>query len=199
MKLKNTMLIKDKKGSEYLIKSAKDVDAFRIEMFLKSLSKESKDLFHPHPFDVIVIKKLLGFKSDVRLLLITKKNKNMVGYAFASKIPGTKIGYFGIVIGDKFQGQGLGGSFTDYLLNYSGSIGLKEILLNVYKINRNAIKVYKKIGFKIVKVNFPLRFLVTISEIIKNFGVAQLLRIIGKSINKKEESVKVSVWMSKKL
>lgn len=191
--------ITDKKGNKYFVKKAKVSDARNLEIFLKSLSKKTTDLFHPHPFDRFLIKKLLRCKSDVRLLLISKKDENIVGYAFASKIPMVTVGYFGIVIGDRFQGRGLGGPFTNYLLDYSKSVRLNKILLNVYKINKNAVWAYKKIGFKVVRINLMLRYLVTISEIIKNFGLPRLLKEIGNAINNRDGPGRVSVWMVKKL
>lgn len=60
----------------------------------------------------------------------------------------------GIVIGEKdYWNHGYGSDAVKSIINFAFSnLNLKSIKLEVYRYNRRAINVYKKIGFKLVKI-----------------------------------------------
>ena len=59
---------------------------------------------------------------------------------------------FGIFIGDKkYRGKGIGEEATRLILDFGfNAINLHHIWLRVFSFNKNAIGLYKKIGFKII-------------------------------------------------
>ncbi len=66
-----------------------------------------------------------------------------------------RIANLGIMIGDKkFWGKGIATETVDLLVEYAFcELGLNEIRLGVISENESAIKVYKKCGFEILKID----------------------------------------------
>jgi RimJ/RimL family protein N-acetyltransferase len=67
----------------------------------------------------------------------------------------TGTAWIGIIIGEeKGRGKGIGYRAMKYLEGQIKLHGLKRIELGVFEFNKNAIKLYKKLGFKeIVRIN----------------------------------------------
>lgn len=194
----NLQEAKNIKGKDYALKSASISDAPRLEKFLKGLSKETKQLFHPHPFDKIFLTKILNTERDIRLILIDESNKRIIGYAFVSRVLFfSKVGYFGIVIGDRYQGKGLGNMLMKGIVNYSKIKGINKIILNVYTSNMNAIKLYRRIGFKEIKINLLMRNVITLSETFKNNFLKDLISQLLSYFKRKPIKRDVSIWMEK--
>lgn len=71
------------------------------------------------------------------------------------------IGYFGIDINNflfiyivkEYRGLGLGTLALNHLKLNCRLQGFKSLKLFVYNFNKNAIKLYKKLGFKLIKQN----------------------------------------------
>jgi len=59
---------------------------------------------------------------------------------------------FGIFIGDKkYRGKGIGEEATRLILDFGfNALNLHHIWLRVFSFNKNAIGLYKKVGFKII-------------------------------------------------
>ncbi len=68
---------------------------------------------------------------------------------------------FGIFIGDKkMRGKGIGEEATKLILDFGfNAINLNHIWLRVFTFNKNAIKLYKKIGFKTIGVKRESRII----------------------------------------
>jgi RimJ/RimL family protein N-acetyltransferase len=148
--------IVDKNGDNYSIHKITLKENMELANFLSKLSSSTTELFHPHPFDIIFLSKMLKSGKDLRVILRNSNNK-IIGYAFLSKIPlNSGIGYFGIVISEQFQGRGLGELFTKALIEIGKTEVFNKIILNVYSDNLRAKKLYVKLGFKKVKVNLFL-------------------------------------------
>jgi len=58
--------------------------------------------------------------------------------------------YFGMVVLDRFQGQGIGKMFLEECIKDVLRKGLRRINLEVCKENRRAIHLYKSVGFRVV-------------------------------------------------
>ncbi len=65
-----------------------------------------------------------------------------------------KTAMFGIVIGDKkYWGKGLGAEAMRLIIDYAfNKFNLKEIRGGVFSKNKSAVKLYKKIGFRVVSI-----------------------------------------------
>ena len=68
---------------------------------------------------------------------------------------GKKNAMFGMLIGDKdYWGKGIGVEATRLLVDYAfNQMGLSEVVLGVVSENIPAIRVYKKVGFNVLKIN----------------------------------------------
>lgn len=92
-------------------------------------------------------------KKQTFFLAIFIKNKNKhIGNIKIDPIDSKlKSGEYGIMIGDKSAwGKGYAYEASDYIIKYCFSnLKLNQITLGVKKANISAIKLYKKLGFKI--------------------------------------------------
>ncbi|KAK0457459.1 acyl-CoA N-acyltransferase [Desarmillaria tabescens] len=62
--------------------------------------------------------------------------------------PKNRDGTFGIMFLPKFWGQGYGTEVTRFVVDYSfRELGLHRVSLSVFERNRNAIDLYKRVGF----------------------------------------------------
>jgi acetyltransferase len=61
---------------------------------------------------------------------------------------------FAIVVADKWQGQGLGNKFTDYILEIARKKELVKVYANVLKANTVMVHMFKKRGFKLKSEDF---------------------------------------------
>lgn len=109
-------------------------------------------------------KKRLTLKMETKWIKSLSKNKNQRQFAIDT-IDGVHIGSiglrdissewnnakFGILIGNKrYWGRGYGTEATKLLMHYAFSkLKLHKIELGVYDFNKRAIKLYKKLGFKV--------------------------------------------------
>lgn len=76
-------------------------------------------------------------------------DKNIVGYGHLDQ---EKDKYWlGIVVKNKFQGQGLGKKIMNHLLNKADELNIDKLYLTCDLENIKAVALYKKIGFQ--KVN----------------------------------------------
>lgn len=79
--------------------------------------------------------------------LVIIKNKEIVAYAGLRKI--FDEGHItNIAVKIANRGQGLGKLLTEKLIEEGNTIGIKKYTLEVRESNINAIKMYRKIGFK---------------------------------------------------
>lgn len=197
--MENNILF-DKQEKKYLVKRLNVSDAKPLSYLLNALSDETTKLFRPHSFNAVFIKGLLKNRKDVRLGLYTIKNKKIIAYAFVNKIPLLKIGYFGIEISEEFRGRSLAPKLMSYLFNISKKEGINKIILNVYGRNIKALRLYKKYGFKTLKINSISRGLLIIYEILKNYNLSDLMKIFSeKFLERRKNDGSFVVWMTRNL
>lgn len=190
--------IVDRNGANYSIHKISLKEVNDLAIFFSELSSSTVELFHPHPFDVLFLKKMLNGGKDLRVILRNSNNK-IIGYAFLSKILlNSGIGYFGIVISEQFQGRGLGELFTRTLIEIGKTEMCNKIILNVYSDNLRAIKLYTKLEFKKIKINFLLKYAIIITELIKSEDLQGLVSKIFNKFNKQVKDERKSIWMMKK-
>ena len=81
-----------------------------------------------------------------------KLNKELVGIIFLSKINMIhQTCWLGIFLGEESaRGKGFGKEAVSLIVNYAfTNLNLRKVSLEVVKTNKNAITVYKKLGFDI--------------------------------------------------
>jgi len=112
-------------------------------------------MMHPYPITEFLEKEwyedLLKSKSNkVIYFAITDKNDNPVGYIFLNNINLIHRNcYMGIVIGNTDQrGKGIGSEAIKLISEYAfKTLNLHKIIVEVVVENKQAIKVYEKLGF----------------------------------------------------
>jgi ribosomal protein S18 acetylase RimI-like enzyme len=78
-------------------------------------------------------------------------NFEPIGYSHLDVEDG--IVWFGICIGEKYRGRGLGEKLILVTLEEAAKKAIPTVLLSVYKDNLAAINLYKKVGFEVFKEN----------------------------------------------
>lgn len=96
-----------------------------------------------------------GSNNDIVFAIEDIKTKLHIGNCALHKIDWENSSCeMGIMIGDKdYRDKGYGSDALKSIIKFSQSdLKLKNIVLNVYSYNKRAIKVYKKLGFKITQI-----------------------------------------------
>jgi len=110
------------------------------------------------------IETLLNDKTNIFIVL--EKEKEIIGFLIAYEetkghLPFHKkrkyIVLDNIVIDENYRNNGYGEKLLNYIIEYAKNGNYNDILLNVYKFNENAIKLYEKKGFKILTQDMILK------------------------------------------
>jgi len=119
---------------------------------------ELKNLTLSHPFPVTDVQEEEWYNSllkdssnkNVYFGIEDKSNKELVGIIFLSKINMIhQTCWLGIFLGDEStRGKGFGKEAVSLITNYAFiSLNIRKVSLEVVKTNKNAITLYKKLGF----------------------------------------------------
>ena len=81
------------------------------------------------------------------------KKRRIIGVARLILQPGRKSGEFAVVVGDDWQGLGLGSKLVDYMVEISRGKGLKSISGDVMSGNRKMLRLCAKKGFQMEPVD----------------------------------------------
>jgi ribosomal protein S18 acetylase RimI-like enzyme len=115
---------------------------------LNNLSKEDKDFFHPHGFEINDLEKLLTLDYDH--YFVFEKDNRVVGYSMLRTFGKYKIPTFGGIIWKDFRGKGYGSELLIETLFLAKEIGFDKVKLKVYKNNEVAFNLYKKHDFQVI-------------------------------------------------
>jgi acetyltransferase len=78
-----------------------------------------------------------------------KERKRIIGVALLTLEPGGKRGEFAVLVGDQWQGLGLGSKLLDSIIEVGREMALKMIYGYVISENRRMIDMCTKKGFRI--------------------------------------------------
>lgn len=81
----------------------------------------------------------------------TDKRPQILGVARLSRVPGTDLAEFAIVISDAVQNQGLGTELLGRLIKIAGQEGVHQIFAEILYENHQMQKLCKKMGFTLVR------------------------------------------------
>jgi RimJ/RimL family protein N-acetyltransferase len=122
-------------------------DACRLSAMLKAQRPEYMRNFIPFSFDTKTILGLLSCATKDQYWLIDV-NDEVAGFVM---LRGLDAGFdrpaFGIVIGERFAGQGIATSAVDFSLNWCRDNGVREVMLKVAETNAAALRIYHRAGF----------------------------------------------------
>ena len=91
---------------------------------------------------------------DDNLNLIALLGDQVIGHAMLCPIK-KSAAEFAIFIHQNFRNQGIGSRFTEITLQYGKFKGLEHVWLTVEVNNFSAVRVYKKMGFRITGTYYP--------------------------------------------
>ena len=103
---------------------------------------------------------------EKNILIALETEKEIIGFLYAYEetkghLPFHKkrkyIVIDNIVIDENYRNNGYGGKLLDYIIEYAKNGKYNDIILNVYRFNENAIKLYEKKGFKIIAQDMILK------------------------------------------
>lgn len=100
------------------------------------------------------IDKLKSFRNTENITLV-KKNKTVVGLYnchLDNEVTNGSIMIFNVCVVKKERGQGFGKKIMEHAIDRCSELD-KDLTLTVYRENKQAIELYKKLGFQIVPVS----------------------------------------------
>ena len=105
-------------------------------------------------------------KDETNIFIVLEKEKEIIGFLIAyeetkGNLPFQKKRKYmvldNIVIDENYRNNGYGEKLLNYIIEYSKNGNYNDIVLNVYRFNENAIKLYEKKGFEILTQDMILK------------------------------------------
>jgi acetyltransferase len=145
-----------KDGREVLLRPIKPEDEpLWLEMF-QSFSDESIryrffQILKDTPHEVRVRYCNIDYDREIAIVpeLTEKNRKRILGVSRISTEPDGKSGELAFIIGDQWQGLGLGTKIVDYTLEIAKEMGIETVYAIMLPDNNRALNLTKKMGFKI--------------------------------------------------
>ncbi|MEM2119414.1 MAG: GNAT family N-acetyltransferase, partial [Candidatus Bathyarchaeia archaeon] len=144
-----------KDGTTVVLRPIKPEDEALLNELFKSLSEETmrfrffqilKDVSH----ETLVRYCHLDYDREVAIVAETQKEKRrIIGVGRIVAEPGRKSGEFAVVVGDEWQGQGLGSKLMDCIIKIGEDMGMKTIYGLISSNNTKMLNLCKKKGFKL--------------------------------------------------
>jgi acetyltransferase len=149
-----------KNGQEVLLRPIKPEDEpLWLEMF-QSFSEESIryrffQLLRDTPHEVRVRYCNIDYDREVAIVaeLNEEGHRKILGVCRLNIEPNGKSGEIAFIIGDKWQGLGLGTKMVDYVLEIANEMGVETVYAIMLSDNQRALDLTKKMGFKLEYLN----------------------------------------------
>jgi acetyltransferase len=142
-------------GQEVLLRPIKPEDEpMWLEMF-QSFSEESVryrffQMLKDTPHEVRVRYCNIDYDREIAIVAESSEDhKRILGVGRLSIEPDGKTGELAFIIGDKWQGQGLGTKIVDFVLEIAKEMHVETVYAIMLPDNRRALNLTKKMGFKL--------------------------------------------------
>ena len=154
---RNTTIIKDKKGRDVLLRSAKEKDAEALIDYMKITAVETPFLLREPDEISLTIEQEQAFikaKKDCEneLLLIAETGGRHIGIASLMSAGGFKRYRhrceIAIALYQEYCGLGIGKAMLEMVLDIAKKAGYEQAELEVIANNKPAIALYEKLGFQ---------------------------------------------------
>lgn len=125
-------------------------DSGKLFKMFSSMSDEALE-WSMAPYTMDVIQKWIGNIQNL-IPLIAEYDKRIVGYAAIYKFPHQRrkgVGDYVIYLHQDFHNVGLGTAMTKKVLQLAKAQKMHKIELSVIADNKNAVQLYKNVGFQI--------------------------------------------------
>jgi acetyltransferase len=143
-----------KNGAEVLLRPIKAEDEGRFNELIKSLSAESMrfrffEVFKEMTHDTLARYCNLDYDRQIAIVAeLQQSNGQIIGAGRVIADIDGKKGEFAVLVGDQWQGQGLGSRLMDYIIRVAKDMRLEKIYGYVMVENRKMLNMVEKKGFK---------------------------------------------------
>jgi ribosomal protein S18 acetylase RimI-like enzyme len=144
-----------KKGRKIEIREIQEKDYVGLRNFINSLVKENTYILKNLPIDKegelnYVRKCLEEIERRKRVHLVAVYRNKIIGAAEIrrKRFKEKHVGVLGISIRKNYRNEGIGKILMNEVIKRSKEIGIKLIVLDLFKVNKTAFILYKKLGFK---------------------------------------------------
>jgi len=143
-----------KDGTEVTLRPIRPEDAEMEQTFVKSLSEDTRyfrfmDALRELPRSLLVRFTQLDYQREMAIIAITGsgEDEQQIAVARYTTNPDGESCEFALVVGDAWQGKGLGKILMRYLMQIAGSRGLKIMEGEVLGTNPNMLHLMTSLGF----------------------------------------------------
>ncbi|MEM3550333.1 MAG: bifunctional acetate--CoA ligase family protein/GNAT family N-acetyltransferase [Candidatus Bathyarchaeia archaeon] len=152
-----------KNGVSVTLRPIKPEDETLLSEFYSCLSEETMRLrffqvFRELPHESLTRHCNLDYDREIAIVAETEEEgkRKIVGINMITTDPGMKSGEFAVVVGDQWQGLGLGSKLADYAIDIGKDMGLEKIYAYISSDNLKMISICERKGFKIERLNGEL-------------------------------------------
>jgi len=144
-----------KKGRKIEIRDIQEKDYVELKNFINSLVMENvfilKNVTIDDEGELSYVRKCIDeVKRKERVHLIAVYKNKIIGVAEIKKkrFKEKHVGVLGVSVRKNFRNEGIGKALMKEIIKRSKGIGIKLIVLDLFKVNKTAFILYKKLGFK---------------------------------------------------
>jgi len=144
-----------KKGRKIEIREIQEKDYVELRNFINSLVREnvytSKNIMVGKEEVLDYIRKWLEeIRKKERVYLVAVYKNKIVGATDVKrkKFKEKHVGILGVSVRKNYRNEGIGKALIKEAIRVSKRTGIKLIILDVFKVNKSAILLYKKMGFR---------------------------------------------------
>jgi acetyltransferase len=146
-----------KNGAGVLLRPIKAEDEGRFKELITSLSVQSMrfrffEVFKEMPHETLARYCNLDYDRQVAVIAELSSGQ-IIGAGGVVVEPDGKTGEFAVLVGDEWQGFGLGSLLMDYVMNFARDMRLRKLFGYVLVDNEKMMNLCKKKGFEIDKVD----------------------------------------------
>ncbi|MEM2105039.1 MAG: bifunctional acetate--CoA ligase family protein/GNAT family N-acetyltransferase [Candidatus Bathyarchaeia archaeon] len=144
-----------KNGVCITLRPIKPEDEILLAELFKSLSEETMRLrffqvIKEMPHETLTRYCNLDYDREIAIVAeVRGEKRQIIGVVRAISEPGRNCGEFAVVVGDQWQGLGLGSKLVDYIIEVCKEMGLKTLYGIVSANNSKMIHICTKRGFKL--------------------------------------------------
>jgi acetyltransferase len=143
-----------KNGAEVTLRPIKAEDEGRFNELIKSLSQESMrfrffEVIKEMPHEMLARYCNVDYDRQIAIVAELQDNKQIIGAGRVIAEPDGKCGEFAVLVGDMWQGLGLGSKLMDYVISMGKDMRLERIFAYVLSNNYKMLKLCEKKGFNI--------------------------------------------------
>jgi len=156
--LYKTKVIASLEGQDVILRNARGEDAEKLIHYMKATAEETQFLIRePNETEDMTVEQEIAFihsrnESSADLFLVAECGDCLVGAcSFMGKGNFSRYAHrcdVSIALYKKYHGKGIGTAMMDEILAAAKRTGYEQAELEVISENRNAIKLYEKLGFQ---------------------------------------------------